>query len=410
MLLLARWKENRVLKVAVIAILTALAAISVIKGCENAVQFSQDFQWDAAKAFAMRLDPYELSRDPGMAENIEPLGEFYRMFTDRGLTQKMEANQFPSLLMLLLPMTIFSPYTAKIVWMALNLLFTAGIVWLLRRTFFEDTDIFDYAALSLLMIAGTPYRNQLGVGQHTLFSFFFFMLAVYIDKKAADKPDIGKGVLMSICLAVSYFKYTLTAPLALYFIFRKRYRQFALSLVIHIVLTGIAALWLGKSFIYMITAPLKVASVLVSEGGLDLGVFIKGGYSFAAAAVIAALLVYLAVRIPKDRGALLFSILVLWSLVLTYHRTYDFFVYTAAAAVFTAQGVPEGTSSNIGTVQRSTRAMFIWYLVLMVMLYFVLRIFDENTVSKLAVGITYYLFAAALTVIGFKSINKTGDV
>ncbi len=410
MLLLARWKENRVLKIVVIAILTALAAISVIKGCENAVQFSQDFQWDAAKAFAMRLDPYELSQDPKMAENIEPLGEFYRMFTDRGLTQKMEANQFPSLLMLLLPMTVFSPYTAKIVWMALNLLFTAGIVWLLRRTFFEDTDIFDYAALSLLMIAGTPYRNQLGVGQHTLFSFFFFMLAVYIDKKAADKPDIGKSVLMSICLAVSYFKYTLTAPLALYFIFRKRYRQFAASLVIHIVLTGIAALWLGKSYIYMITAPLKVASVLVSEGGLDLGVFIKGGYSFAAAAVIAALLVYLAVRIPKDRKALLFSILVLWSLVMTYHRTYDFFVYTAAAAVFTAQGTPEGTSSNKGTVQRSTRAMFIWYLVLMVMLYFVLRIFDENTVSKLAVGITYYLFAAALTVIGFKSINKTGDV
>ncbi len=403
MRLLRKWKDNKALRIAVLAVLAALAAISVIKGLQNAAQFSQDFQWDAAKALAMRLDPYELSMNPGTAAKYPELDGFYRMFTDRGLKQEMEANQFPSLLMLLFPMTALPPQVAKIVWAILNLLFTAGIIVFLRRTFFNETDPYEYAALSLLMLAGTPYRNQLGVGQHTLFSFFFFMLAVYIDSLPEEKRSgLRDFVIITVCLAISYFKYTLTAPLALYFIFRKRYREFAASVAIHAVLTVLAVIWLKKSLLYMLTAPLKVASVLTSEGGLDLGVFLPGGLSYAAGLVIAAVLVMIAVKLPEDMGNLLFTILILWSLVMTYHRTYDFFVFSAAAAMFTA-----GRNMVISGAENkeSTDLMFVWYVILLLMLFFGLRAFDENTVSKIITGITYYAFAAAVTLGGIKAIR-----
>lgn len=392
MRLLRKWKDNKALKAALVAALVLLASVSVIKGLQNAAEFSQDFQWDAAKALAMRLDPYELSMDQSKADSIGPLHEFYRMFTDRGLKQKMEANQFPSLLVLLFPMTVFSPASAKIVWAVLNLLFTAGIIWFLRKTFFEDADKYVFSVLMLTMIAGTPYRNQLGVGQHTLFAFFFFMLAVFIDKRAAGKTGIKDSVLMTVCLAVSYFKYTLTAPLALYFVYRKRYREFAASVLIHVCMTAGAALWLDKSIIYMISAPLKVASVLVAEGGLDLGVFLHGGILYAVTAVIAAVLVYLAVKLPENEGSLLFSVLILWSLVITYHRTYDFFVFTAAAAMF----VPD---------KGARKGMIVWYASLTVMLYFVLRVFNENTVSKVVCGTMYYAYAAVITTLGIMKIK-----
>ena len=74
----------------------------------------------------------------------------------------------------------------------------------------------------LFMISGTPYRNQLGVGQHTLFSFMFFLIAVYACQKNEERKDPKKFKLsIAVPLAVSYFKYTLTAPLALYFLYKK---------------------------------------------------------------------------------------------------------------------------------------------------------------------------------------------
>ena len=133
--LFARLFEKNAVRAALMCLLGFLACLSLYGGIKNALVYSQDFQWDAAKALSMRLDPYELSKDQKRAAEYPELEQFYRMFTDRGLKQNMEANQFPSLLVLLWPMTLFSPQTAKVVWLALNLLFTGGIVWLLRKTF-----------------------------------------------------------------------------------------------------------------------------------------------------------------------------------------------------------------------------------------------------------------------------------
>ncbi len=394
-------KDNRVIRTAVLIVLSLLAAVSIYQGVRNALSFSQDFQWDAAKALAMRLDPYELSLHPKEAAKIPGLDAFYRFFTDRGLTQEMEANQFPSLLMLLIPMTFLPPVAAKAVWCVCNLLFTAGIIYLLKRTFFEDADRYTFSVLMLIMLAGTPYRNQIGVGQHTLFAFFFFMLAVWIEKR--DTAGKAKNtILISACLAVSYFKYTLTAPLALYFVWKRRYKELIWSVAVHIVLTGAAALWLGKSFIYMIKAPLEVASALVSEGGIDLGVLLGGKIAYAVAFVIMAALTVMAFYLPKEHGRLLFALLVLWSLVLTYHRTYDFFVLSAVACMF-FEMLTEGRSTD------RDRFFIYAYAVLVLMIYFVLRLFGESTPSKICAGVMYYAFTVAVTARSVKLIKEKKD-
>ena len=161
--ILGRIKADLRLKNLILFIMGVLAAVSLIQGCKNAILVSQDFQWDAAKALVMGIDPYDESLSPSGV--LPPEFEKYYL--------QMEANQFPSLLLLLYPYTLLPPLAARYAWLCSNLLFTAGIIVLLKKTFLGKADDFTFAFFMLLMIAGTPYRNQLGVGQHTLFSFFF---------------------------------------------------------------------------------------------------------------------------------------------------------------------------------------------------------------------------------------------
>ena len=398
MQLLRDWKitNNRIFRIIVIVVLALMALVSLGAGAKNAVMFSQDFQWDAAKALCLKMDPYELSQNPdGVYENTS-LSEFYRLFTDEGLKQKMEANQFPSLLLLLFPYTLFGPFTARILWLVSNVLFTVGIAFLLKKTLFKELSDFEYYVVILLMIAGTPFRNQLGVGQHTLFSFFFFMLALWLDKTEIK----GQRTLISLSLAVCYFKYTLTAPLVLYFIYRKRYREVAASVITHVVLTVFSALWLKKSVLYMLTAPLKVAMNLSSEGGLDIGALTGGGtVSLVIGGMIGVFLVILSVRLPEGNDNLLLGVLILWSLIMTYHRTYDFFVLSVVVVIFIGMSEKVTTPTNF-------RIMFVWYIILLFAVYFGLRVFHENTMSRIGAGIIYYSFTTAVTVLSVKCCKK----
>lgn len=379
--------DSKIIRIIVAALLAALALISILQGIRNAVGYSQDFQWDAARAIIDGVDPYEASIEEKSFGLSEALDEFYGVFDANGIKQKMEANQFPSLLMLLFPYAFISPLLARYAWIVSNILFTIGIIWLLRKTFLKNLAHFEFILCMFLMLAGTPYRNQLGVGQHTLFAFFFFLLAVWLD----ELQPKGNRVVVTLCMFVSYFKYTLTAPLTLYLLYRKRYREFAASVAAHIVLTFAAAAWLKKDVVYMIVAPLKVSSALSAEGSIDLGAIFNGSILYVVfGAVIAVVLMVITFRMPNDDKDLLFSVLLLWSLVLTYHRSYDYFVLIAVMTVFTGwiqAHYPEKTG----------KILFGVYLVLLLMTFFGLRLFNENIPSKIIMGIIYYVFTLMVT-------------
>jgi len=375
------------IKIIIIAVLSLMAAVSVYKGCENAALTSQDFQWDAAKAFSMKINPYDESISPSGALEQGALGEFYERFKSINAPQKMEANQFPSLLILLLPYTLFAPDVARFAWIISNLLFTGLIIWLLRQTFFEKMDSFVYICLSLLMLAGTPYRNQLGVGQHTLFAFAFFMLAVFCEKK-------GWAIGTTFGLFVSYFKYTLTAPLVLYFVYKKKYREIIISVLGHVILTIVSAVWLNDSVLNMIMKPLKVASVLSSEGGLDLGALLGGsGLAFALAGVIAIVLFVFTLKAPAGCENVIFAVSLLWSLILTYHRTYDFFVLVCVACIFVI------SDNAVAIADKYNKFYLAGFLVTLFSVFFVLRVFSENLPSRVAVGAIYYIFTVSVTLL-----------
>lgn len=375
------------LKTAILVILSLMAAVSIYKGCVNAIAFSQDFQWDAAKAITMGINPYDESVAPSGALNQGALGQFYARFEGIGAPQKMEANQFPSLLLLLTPYTLLSPDAARYAWMISNLIFAGLIILLLRLTFLKELDNFLFTSLALLMLAGTPFRNQLGVGQHTLFAFMFFLLAVYCDSK-------GKSIGTIISLFICYFKYTLTAPLVLYFVYKKKYKEIIISIVMHVVMTVVSAFILGDSVINMIIKPLKVASVLSSEGGLDIGALVGGGLvSYILALIIAGGLFVLTLRANEGCANLIFTVALLWSLILTYHRTYDFFVLIAAGSIFvTSEAMPKIKEKYYKTLSGT-------FLLTILSVFFVLRVFSENMASKIVVGAIYYIFTIAVTMI-----------
>ena len=396
---------RKAVRYVVMTFLAAMALISLIQGVRNAVGASQDFQWDAAKALSMGLNPYDLSFEPGKVLDYPALADFYRLFTDKGLKQNMEANQFPSLLLLLLPYTFMSPLTARYAWIISNLIFTAGIIFLLRRTFFKAADRDVFAVFMLLMIAGTPYRNQLGVGQHTLFAFCFFLMAVWFmgmyplqdteghgrgKMKSGRNPGLFAAVVLS--LFVCYFKYTLTVPLCLYFVYKKRYLEIAVSAAGHVILTAVCALWLRDSFINMIIKPLKVSSALAAEGGLDFGALLKGSpLSYLLALAVMIILFIMALKLPEGMDGEFISILILWSLIITYHRTYDFFVLAAVPVFFTGyHGFRD--KGSVSSREKIYGILAAWYGVTLISVFFVLRIFSESTASKIVVGSIYYLF------------------
>ena len=406
----------RAVRYTAMLILAALALVSLIQGIRNAAESSQDFQWDAARALSMGLDPYDLSKDPGKALEYPPLADFYRLFTDKGLKQSMEANQFPSLLLLLFPYTLMNPLTARYAWIISNLIFTAGIIFLLRRTFLKDADRDVFVAFMLLMIAGTPYRNQLGVGQHTLFAFFFFLLAVWLEGMYPSSNSSGQGkdetkgrrrsrpvlfAAVAVSLFICYFKYTLTVPLCLYFVYKKRYLEIAASAAGHLILTAVCAGWLKESFLDMIIKPLKVSSALAAEGGLDFGALLGGSaLAYLLAVMVMAGLLVMALKLPEGMDGEFISVLTLWSLIITYHRTYDFFVIVTVLALFLGYF---GRHSDRDVVLRLLAA---GYMITLISVFFVLRIFSESTVSKIVVGSIYYLFALGATV----ATGATGTV
>ena len=380
--MISKLSSNKNIKTFVLVIMVLLACVSLLQGVRNAMRDSQDFQWDAMKVFTMKINPYDES------DSMSPSGILDEYGYDEYYLQ-MEANQFPSLLMLLIPFAPLAPLTARYVWIVCNLIFTALIIFLLRKTFLKDMDKYLFIILSLLMIAGTPYRNQVGVGQHTLFAFCFFLLAVYFSEYSEKR----NAVLTTLALFICYFKYTLTVPLVLYFVYKKRYKEVVISAFMHVILTGVSAWWLSDSFLNMIIKPLKVSSNLASEGGLDISALLNGSpVSYVLALAIMIGLLVLAIKLPEGYDQSLMAALILWSLIITYHRTYDFFVMITAAGLFL----------EIKELDK----LKIYYIVTMLAVFFLLRVFHESLGSKLVVGLLYYVLTFIVTYVDTRVLWK----
>lgn len=306
-----RWDRTKII---IVIFLYIISALSILLAIKKGVNNSPDFQWDAAKIIANRIDPYEASLNESSIYN--------RMYFDEyGV---LEANQFPSLLWLLYPYTFFSASTAKIAWMISNILFLAGSIILLHKMYWYRINKVDIHILMGVLLSSGCIRSQLHLGQHTLFSFFFFLCALYFCEK--------NTIMSGIFLAISYFKYSITAPLMLVFIYKKRYKEVIVSLIPHIFLTIFSAIWLRKSPISLILLPLKFADINLSTAGFAdissvIGKILQINMnSLLSILIFIVLLVWVVVQKTKYDDFEMICILATWSLVFMYHRRYDYFL------------------------------------------------------------------------------------
>lgn len=380
---------------AVLYLLMALLSIvSIYEGIKNGLVWSQDFQYDAATALVNGYDPYDLSMDfdAGRLPDIEHLKGFYDYYDSLGTPQRMEANQFPSLLYILTAYTLLPYGAARVLWVMTNIICTAVIIWLLKKTFMARTDERLYPVFMMLMLAGTPWRNQIGVGQHTLFAFAFYLLAVYVSLDDSEEEGFCRALPAGLLLSLSYLKYTVTAPLALYFIYKRKWKAFIISLIPHILLTGAAAYMLHEPYADMLIKPLKVASALAGEGSIDIGALTHG--SPVGLVVTAAVMIFIftaALIMPEGNDELFVSLAALLSLVMTYHRSYDFFIMIIVFGYF--------ATGRMKTAE-------IIYLITTLAFFFVLRVFHENVISLTVSGALYYACVISFVVISIDKIKR----
>lgn len=391
---IGRLTADRRFWTALYVLMALLAVVSVYEGICNALEMSQDFQYDAACALINGYDPYDLSLDfsKDRIPDIEGLKQFYGYFEGMGTPQKMEANQFPSLLYILTPYALMPYIPARILWLITNLLCTGVIIGLLRNTFMSRVDERLYPVFMMLMLAGTPWRNQLGVGQHTLFAVACFILAVTVAENGREEKSATGTAAAGLLLSLSYLKYTVTAPLALYFIYRRRWKEFVISLVPHAVLTGVAAFILKEPYTDMLTKPLAVASALTGEGSIDVGVLTGGAaWSTGITAAVMLFILAMALMMPEGNDELFISTAALLSLVMTYHRIYDFFIMIIVFGYFAT-----GRMRAAQTV----------YLITTFAIFFVLRIYNESVISLTVSGALYYACVIAFAVISAEKVIK----
>lgn len=311
------FREKSILKWVTIALLV-YGCVSVAMGVYRGATGSMDFQWDSAKALALRINPY--------VESLNPTG-IWEQYDFGGNYGALEANQFPSLLWLLFPFTLVSPQMANILWAIFILLCGAAFLYGLRETFLADLSKEEFLFTAAVFVSGTPLRNCLAMGQHTLFSMAFLMLGIVFAKK---EKRVAAGLLLSI----SYFKYVLVVPIALYFIYKRWFKELIISVIPHVILTAFSAWWLNSSFMDMIIQPLQVSSKLADEGAIDLGRWIGNGtVAMGVAVILGLLLAVLAFFVPKGQDKKLMTLLMLVSLILMYHRFYDFFILVVPMAL-----------------------------------------------------------------------------
>lgn len=243
-------KQILIIKKVIIAILLLMAAVSLALGVMKGLRSGVDFQWDSAKLLANRINPYEASVNVDSPYYISEYGT-------------VEANQFPSLLWLLLPYTFLGARKAAVVWLLSNFVFLFGIIVLLRKTFWQNIKKIDFILLTGVILASGAVRSQIHLGQHSLFAFFFFMLAIWLSGRK-------RGISAGMALAVSYFKYSITAPLMLYFLYKKKYKEIVISIIPHILLTFFSSWWLDTDFITLLILPLKQSTLLTASGFADI--------------------------------------------------------------------------------------------------------------------------------------------
>lgn len=347
-------------------ILIIVASVSVWIGASRAISHpvaSFDFQWDAARALLLGENPYVITAEWSHQKQAAFLGE--------KLPDAMMANQPPSLLMLLWPFSWMSWAVARWAWLAANFIFTASILWSLRRLF-PTVSVYTFICLSLVFIASTPWRVVLQNGQHTLFAFSTLLLA-FIYR---EKSPLRSGLF----LAISWFKYTLTGPFVFFWFTQKSWQGFVIACSLHLLLSVIAGIYLGEAPIPLILASFEISKTLGNAGDFDIPAVLGPhlgmpvAYLFSLSALALTLWVW-----KKNRDDITaFSLTCVVTMILSYHRIYDYSILIFPLFWITTQD--KDAQSRILILAMFGWIIFVWFCLKLVPFFPSLTRFVPGTV------------------------------
>lgn len=232
----------------------------------------------------------------------------------------------PSVICMILPLALVSFPTAKILWMLLNLCATGLILGLFFWQYHTDKtnpsgfkNLFFIA--SALFLSSTPWRVAMANGQFTLIALSATLLAIVLSDK-------NKAILAGIALSIAMIKYPLTGLIPLVFLFKKRWLSVGIMIAIHGILTVASGYWLSENPVRLIWQSVAGNHGNIHLGIADLGVFLGKfplAYAFAACLLIAAFIRHISHQRTASMMALC-SVTFLMTLLLSYHRIYDFSV------------------------------------------------------------------------------------
>lgn len=371
------------------AALALPALLSLYAGIRNSLARSSDFQWSGANLALHHIDPYRqfLLHDP-----------------DHLILLSQVPNYLHELYLLLLPLGAMSFAAAKPVWAVLNLVFAVISTLLLGHLYRLDRAT--TLLLALLLLASTPFRVVLGNGQQSLLELLFFCLIF------STSTWLGRGV----SLGLSYFKYSFSPIVFLYFLFRGKYRTLAISAVPPLI--GFLALLslVHGTPLTLLTEPFAVNRVGVTSGLGDLmSLIFTATYQrfgpdtvrhlmYAPALLLSvACAIWLSRRPTVPRSHLQdFAPIAVANLLLFTHLTYDFvFLAVPLAACLASSFAPSSPSEEATPSQPFFTVRRAAALTIIALLWYAIRIAPNPTLPlplfllKLAV----FLLLATLLVL-----------
>jgi hypothetical protein len=197
----------------------------------EAVHASGDFQWTPTVELLQRHNPYE------------------SYFSGKSLFLAQSPLYPLTGYILLIPYAAMDWQYAKIAWALTNYVMTFILFFCLHNLWKIKNKMIVVFLCSAFLISGF-YKDAIRYGQHDLFVLALFMSAVVITKR----NKFVAGVL----LGLSWFKYSATFPLSLYFIFKQEWKPVLIGILTQCFLFMAICLWLWQSPLHIITSYLDV--------------------------------------------------------------------------------------------------------------------------------------------------------
>ncbi|HXL72661.1 MAG TPA: glycosyltransferase family 87 protein, partial [bacterium] len=208
----------------------ALAAmISVVISSRLALKDIGDFQYNTAHKGSIGFRDFWNST--------------YYLFHGYNIFDPLIVQQFhlvslylPNSFLFFFPLVPLGPQWGKVCWLSVNLFLTVLLARQISVLFWDKKH---FLILAALIACSAPWGILIYSGQFSLWSLYFFLLALQWDKE--NRPILS-GLAIAFCL----LKYALTVPLLLYFlVYRRSWKGVVLGVGIQAALFGFFCLYMN---------------------------------------------------------------------------------------------------------------------------------------------------------------------